>query len=158
MNKRRFFGLMVAGGGFAAGGVVGLSALLSALSPSLRRRTGAIWQPVGDIDRFPVGRMTKAVVPVPRDDWAHAIREKSVFVRREGEDRAVVFSRSCTDLGCPVAWDPGSGWFYCPCHGGIFDEHGVPRAGPPQIPLYRYKNRIRDRVLEVDLNSVPSIL
>ena len=28
-------------------------------------------------------------------------------------------------------------------------------AGPPKEPLYRYATRIRDNILEIDLNSIP---
>lgn len=158
MNKRNFSKLILAGGGLVISGIVGIPALLSALSPSLRRRSGELWQPVGHIDDFPQGEMIKAVIPVPRDDWARSLREKGVFVLRETADRVIVFSRNCTDLSCPVTFEPGSGWFFCPCHGGIFDQQGVPRAGPPKIPLHRYANRIRENILEVDLNSVPPII
>jgi Rieske Fe-S protein len=54
-----------------------------------------------------------------------------------------------------VNWDAGSQCFYCPCHGGIFDREGVPMAGPPPEPLYRYTTRVRDGVLEIDARSVP---
>lgn len=158
MNKRSFSKLIIAGGGLVVGGIVGIPVFLAAISPSLRRRTGEQWQAVGPINEFPLGQMIKTVVPVPRDDWARALREKGVFVIRRSEEEIIVFSRNCTDLSCPVTWEPGSEWFFCPCHGGIFDEEGSPRAGPPKIPLYRYANRIRGDVLEVDLNSVPPII
>jgi Rieske Fe-S protein len=76
----------------------------------------------------------------------------------ESPDQFVVFSRACTDLSCPVRWDPGSQWFFCPCHGGIFDRRGEPRAGPPAVPLHRYQTRIRDGILEVDVFSVPPLI
>ena len=158
MNKRTFSKLIVAGGGLLVSGIVGLPALISAISPPLRRRRGERWQTVGTLDEFPLGEVVKAVVPVPREDWSEALREKGVFVLREAADRVIVFSRNCTDLSCPVTWDPGSQWFFCPCHGGIFSKDGQPQAGPPKVPLYRYANRIRGDVLEIDLNSLPPMI
>lgn len=158
MKKRTFSKLFVAGGGLLVGGIVGIPALVTTLSPSLRRPTEASWQPVGHLDQFPIGEVVKAVVPIPRDDWARALRERGVFVLRESEDEVIVYSRSCTDLSCPVAFDPGSEWFFCPCHGGVFAKDGTPRAGPPNEPLFRYANRVRDRVVEVDINSVPAAI
>ena len=67
----------------------------------------------------------------------------------------VVFSRVCTDVGCPVTYDRGSACFLGPCHGGIFTQDGTPIHGPPPRPLYRYAARVRDGVLEIDLNSLP---
>jgi menaquinol-cytochrome c reductase iron-sulfur subunit len=155
MNKRTFSKFLIAGGGIVVSGVVGIPAFLAALSPSLRRDNKANWQPVGHIDDFKEGVMTKAVVPVPREDWAQSLRNKGVFVLRGAAEKVIVFSRNCTDLSCPLAWDPGSGWFFCPCHGGIFSEQGEPKAGPPKDPLFRYSYRIRNRILEIDLNSIP---
>ena len=155
MNKRIFGKWMIAGSGMFIGGVVGIPAFLSALSPSLRRRERENWQPVGPMEDFKKTGVTRAVVPVPRADWAQSLRKKGVFVVREATGDLIVFSRSCTDLSCPLTWDPGSGWFFCPCHGGIFSRDGKPMAGPPKEPLYRYATRIRDNILEIDLNSIP---
>jgi menaquinol-cytochrome c reductase iron-sulfur subunit len=99
--------------------------------------------------------VTKAMVEVPGDGLAHLPQFKGVFVWRETADRLVVYSRNCTDLSCPVTWDEGSGWFYCPCHGGIFNQQGEPVAGPPNRPLYRYATRVREGVVEIDLKSLP---
>lgn len=139
-------------------GAVGVPVLLTAISPSLRRDDREIWQSLGPLADFPEGEMRKAVVPVPRADWAGSLSEVGVFVLRQAGDRVTVFSRNCTDLSCPVVWDPGSEWFFCPCHGGIFSKEGEPKAGPPRIPLYRYAARIREGTLEVDLNSVPPMI
>jgi menaquinol-cytochrome c reductase iron-sulfur subunit len=158
MKKRSFSKRVIAVGGLMVGGIVGLPSLLAIFSPSLRRRDDETWQAVGPLDEFPLGEVIKSVVRVPRDDWARSLREKGVFVLREAADQVVVYSRNCTDLGCPITWDPGSEWFFCPCHGGIFSKDGERQAGPPKIPLYRYATRVRDGLLEIDLNSLPPML
>ncbi len=157
MERRRFLQLIVGGAAALVGGVLGIPGLLTALSPALRRGRGPVWVPVGNLDAFPEGQVRPALVSIPRSDWNQALRSRAVYVSRvDGE--AVVFSRSCTDLGCPVQWDEGSGWFLCPCHGGIFSQDGRPQAGPPSRPLYRYATRVEGGVLEIDLRSVPPMV
>lgn len=146
--------VLTAGGVLAA--IVGIPSLLFGLSPALERRRTQVWRPVGRLDNFAIGGMQKVLVEVPDGAWPHAFASVAVFVRRVAAAEVVVFSRACTDLGCPITWDAGSAWFFCPCHGGIFDADGIPRAGPPSRPLYRYATRIRGGVVEIDLNSLPS--
>lgn len=145
---------VVAGVGLAVAGAIAVPPIVTVLSPVIRRRRRDVWRPIGRLDAFEAGTTTKALVDLPREDWAQALGVQAVYVRRV-HDELIVFSRKCTDLGCPVVWDPGSTWFFCPCHGGIFDEHGNPQAGPPPRPLYRYAHRIRDGVVEIDLASIP---
>lgn len=156
MTRRELLSRLIQGAGLAAAGIVLVPATINAFSPLLERRRGEQWQPVDPVEVFAVGEMSEATVEVPRPrDTSRSLREKGVFVWRETTDDFVVFSRNCTDLSCGVIWDPGSEWFFCPCHGGVFAKSGERMAGPPQRPLYRYDNRVQDGVLEIDLNSLP---
>lgn len=157
MERRKFLGLAVKTGGTVAAGAVVLPAIGTVLAPAWRRDSATRWVEVGAVEGFSPGKISLAVVQVPRDDWAESLRARGVFVWRRDEGETVVFARACTDLGCPVTWDSGSGWFFCPCHGGIFDRQGMPRAGPPNRPLYRYAVRVEDGILQIDLNSVPPL-
>lgn len=146
---------LVQGMGALVAAAVGIPAAITALSPVLRRRTDEAWRPLGPLAGFPLGTTRKALVELQRDDWATSLEVRAVYVWHSEEAGLVVFSRRCTDLGCPVVWDQGSTWFFCPCHGGIFDQEGTPRAGPPNRPLDRFEHRIREGVLEIDLVSAP---
>lgn len=157
MDRKTFLKLVVHGVGAITTAAVALPALATALAPLWDRRRGSRWEAVGALDSFPVASVHHAVVPVPRDDWSQSLREKGVYVWRPSSDEIIVFSRNCTDLGCPVTWDPGSAWFFCPCHGGIFAQNGDRKAGPPKRALFRYANRIRNGILEIDLNSLPVV-
>ncbi len=142
--------------GLATAGLVGAPSLIAAFAPLWRhRRTPPYWQPLGAFQEFPVGEMREVVIQVARQDWSETLREKIVYAWRPTEQEAVVYSRSCTDLGCPLRWDPGSQCFFCPCHGGIFDKSGERMAGPPAKPMYRYATRIINGGIEIDLNSLP---
>lgn len=149
---------LVQGIGLAVGGIVGLPWLASAFSPVVENESQELWQPVGPLAGFPVGSIQAASVTLPRGDWTRSLQEKGVYVWRNAPGEVVVFSRDCTDLGCPVNWDPKSRCFLCPCHGGIFNMNGERLAGPPKRALYRYATRVRDGILEVDLRSVPVVV
>jgi menaquinol-cytochrome c reductase iron-sulfur subunit len=139
------------------GASVFVPALVSALSPAVRARSQA-WRPVGPLGSFRLGDVVKVnVTPPPQEYAVKVVPAQAVYVWQKAPSEIVVFSRTCTDLGCAVNHDAGSGFYYCPCHGGIFNTHGEPVAGPPQRPLYRYATRVRDGVLEIDLRSVPVV-
>jgi menaquinol-cytochrome c reductase iron-sulfur subunit len=146
----------VQGLGIVAAGVVAVPAAVNALAPVLQRRRREVWRPLASVEEFPRGSTRRALLRLERDDWAHRLNVQAVYVWHSEEEGLVVFSRRCTDLGCPVVWDPGSTWFFCPCHGGIFDQAGDPQAGPPPRPLFRYRRRVVDGVLEIDLASAPA--
>jgi menaquinol-cytochrome c reductase iron-sulfur subunit len=155
MTRRTVFGLLVASGAAAAAGLIAIPAMIMGFSPVLRKDRRSIWRLVGALSDFPVGEVQHARLAHDRTTWPRPIRQRAVFVWRKSETDCVVYSRSCTDLGCPLDYEPGSGCFFCPCHGGIFNQHGQRLAGPPDRPMFRYAHRIRDGLVEIDLTSVP---
>lgn len=151
MHRRRVMKFIVAGIGGAVAFLMGIPVMLSGMSPVMQHQKNRRenWKGLGKVTDFPTGLMTSASIP--------GFMEKGVYVWRSPSDELIIFSRSCTDLGCPVKWDSGSECFFCPCHGGIFSKEGDRMAGPPKKPLYRYKYRVLAEVVEVDVNSVPLI-
>jgi Rieske Fe-S protein len=155
MTRRSVLGLLVIAASLIAGGIVGIPALLAGLSPIFRARQRKIWWPVGRLDEFPSGAVCDGVILTKGEIWPRSFGARAVFVWRRNESEVVVFSRSCTDLGCPLTYDRGSGCYLCPCHGGIFRPDGERLGGPPGKPMHRYAQRVRDGVLEVDIASIP---
>lgn len=153
MRRNTFLKLVVHSFGAIMAGVVAVPSVLTAFSPVRVRRPGT-WVRLGPVEVYGVGDTVKAVLALPRNDRTKALQLKGVYVWRTTENGWVVFSRNCTDLGCPVTWDPGSEVFFCPCHGGIFARDGERMAGPPRRPLDRYASRIRNGMLEVDVSSL----
>jgi menaquinol-cytochrome c reductase iron-sulfur subunit len=147
--------MLVTAGSLVAGGIVGIPALLAGLSPIFRASQRSSWRPLGQIHEFPIGAVSDGELLGRRDTWPRTFSRAAVFVWRRSEPEIVVFSRSCTDLGCPLTYDRGSTCFLCPCHGGIFRQDGERLAGPPGKPMHRYAHRVRDGALEIDVNSVP---
>lgn len=155
MTRRLFSGLVVVAGSAALGAVIGIPALILGLTPVLQRSQRVRWRRLGELESFPPGAVHQARIEGVKTDWPAPMASQPVFVWRPSEERVVVFSRSCTDLGCPLAYDSGSACFFCPCHGGVFDQNGDRLAGPTQLPMYRFAHRIRDGVLEIDVASLP---
>ena len=155
MTRRSFIGLLVAAGSAVLAGIAGVPALLLGLSPLLERGRGERWRRVGELEEFPLRKVHQASLAADRTDWPRPVPGQAVFVWRQTQDSVVVFSPSCTDLGCPLNYDPGSACFFCPCHGGIFAQDGHRLAGPTNQPMYRFAHRIRDGVLEIDVASLP---
>jgi menaquinol-cytochrome c reductase iron-sulfur subunit len=154
MNRRAVSGLFVAGGTALFAGAIGIPVLIGGIAPALRARS-TNWRLIGELEAFPIGRVTVAEIKTANDEWPHLIGEQSVFVWRATESAIVVYSRSCTDLGCPLEYHAGCGCFICPCHGGIFSQEGSRLAGPPKSPMHRFEHRIRSDLLEIDLSSIP---
>ncbi|KJR99669.1 MAG: hypothetical protein VR65_15560 [Desulfobulbaceae bacterium BRH_c16a] len=156
MERRSMMKWLVRCIGLATAAMVGIPALIAGISPVwMYRPRRNVWRSIGPLDDFPIGEMRKIIVSLPEEEWGRALREKAVYAWRPSAEEAVVYSRSCTDLGCPLTFDPGSQCFFCPCHGGIFDKNGKRMAGPPNRPMYRFAIRIAGGEIEIDLNSVP---
>jgi menaquinol-cytochrome c reductase iron-sulfur subunit len=155
MDRRQWLKWLVGGFGLTVTAAIGIPAIAVAISPALRRNRGELWRPIGSLDQFQVGEVVQTTVEITDQDWPAALRVKGIFVWRRSETELVVFSRNCTDLSCPLTFDPGSRWYFCPCHGGMFDGEGEPVSGPPNRPMYRYANRVRNGVVEIDVRSVP---
>jgi menaquinol-cytochrome c reductase iron-sulfur subunit len=157
--RRTVLGLLVTGGGMLVAGIIGIPALIAALSPILQKRMQKRmrenWRPLGPLIDFSVGSVSEAICSPEVGVWPRPFNKQAVFVWRPSEAEIVVFSRSCTDLGCALNHDTASGCYLCPCHGGIFDQDGQRLAGPPNRPMHRYAHRLRNGVLEINLASIP---
>jgi menaquinol-cytochrome c reductase iron-sulfur subunit len=152
MRKRERWQARAAGvGGFVVLTILGVPGAMVVLSPALVHTESEDWRTIGPLETFPVGE----TVLVDVGGGVAGELGRRVYLRRDGNGNIAVISRACTDLSCPVEWDPGSACFYCPCHGGIFDQEGRPMAGPPSRPLYRFAVRVREGAVEIDLRSVP---
>jgi len=64
----------------------------------------------------------------------------------------------CTHADAPLEeWFVDDGCLTCPWHGGVFDiKTGEPTAPPPMLPIPRYKVRMRDDPILVDVGETLS--
>lgn len=98
-----------------------------------RRREGEV--AIGPVTAFG-SEFTPVRVRVPVDDgWYEHADQRTVFVRVEASGAPVVFSATCSHLGCTVTWHAEQALFRCPCHGGRFGPDGRVLGGPPPAPL-----------------------
>jgi Rieske Fe-S protein len=61
----------------------------------------------------------------------------------------VIFSATCSHLGCLVNYHKEKQEFVCPCHGGRYDLTGKNIGGPPPAPLTRFPVKLQDGMLFV---------
>lgn len=121
--------LVLASGGFAAGGVgIALWSSLRSINEGQPREIVALAdvpEATAHLFNYPTSADPAILVHLPG-----------------GELRA--FSQKCTHLGCVVYYEPIKGEMECPCHEGHFDANsGDVLAGPPQRPLGRIDVELR---------------
>ncbi|RYZ87868.1 MAG: hypothetical protein EOP04_10670 [Proteobacteria bacterium] len=158
MDKRTLLTYTVFGTGTAIMAAAAVPAVIHMLSPLAVDLPSDRWRPIGSVDTFPIGKMSEAIVKISDEPEHSSLAERSIYVWRKTESEFIVFSRSCSDLGCPIVWDSGSEWFLCPCHGGIFDKEGERRAGPPKRGLYKYEYKVDQGELKINVLSVPPMV
>ena len=188
MKRRTLLTGLVVGGSLAVGGIVGIPVLVFALTPrevdarQAWRGIGSLEDfPIGSMTAVEIvavqrprgaegerdensPKVSAAAGVLPSDNLRSLTRgadealPRGAFVWRRSVDELVVYSRSCTDLGCPLTFDRGSFCFVCPCHGGILNKYGKRLAGPPDRPMYQYQVRVVDGdQVQVDVLSVPPV-
>lgn len=92
----------------------------------------------GTLNSFPLNKIKKFKDPYGND----------VLVKRTKKD-IKAFSSVCPHLGCKVHWEEEKNRFFCPCHGGAFNNDGVATKGPP----FDDKQNLIEVPLEVDNES-----
>ena len=91
---------------------------------------GALFLMVGRRQRGRAPRRVR-IAPDFRDDVAFG---DGIIVSRVSDARTVVFSSSCTHLGCRIS-RVEDGHLVCPCHGSRFGRDGSVVSGPATRPL-----------------------
>jgi cytochrome b6-f complex iron-sulfur subunit len=88
--------------------------------------------------------------------------EHRIFIFRDSKGFFYVLSAVCTHLGCTSTWKPDGiadhpeGVIACPCHGSVFSKTGEVLKGPATVALDRYRIRLEDGKLIVDMSETVS--
>lgn len=150
-ERRRFLGGMIAAIQAVIAGSVGMILGGAAISPALARREET-WLPAAPLDNLPIGTPTPVVVGVARrDGYTQVVEQRTIFLVRTDSSTVTALDSTCTHLGCRVSWDAERRELLCPCHGGVYDEKGAVKAGPPPAPLATLATRLDDTQVLVRL-------
>ena len=156
-NRRGFLTHFLAA---AIGGLVGVVPLVSGLlffvDPLMRKRKGAagdgfIKLPIS-LDALTInGEPQLCKISMDRVDAWNTFRNQpvgAVFLRRVDKDKVVAFNQRCPHLGCAVDYQPGSQpgsqFYYCPCHKSEFTLDGGKKNVIPPRGLDSLDVEIRD--------------
>lgn len=160
VNRRSFFGALVAIGSAAMGAIFAIPVLRYALYPLYASASGTEWSDVGEVGEFADSKapVLKTITFAQRDSWREVVSSQSVYVNRTADGQFIVLSAICPHLGCSVSWQKTQNEFVCPCHGGRFTPDGKHISGPPPRPMDGLSTRVKDGKLQVDFEFFRSNL
>ncbi len=151
INRRSFFGALLAVGSAGMGALLAVPVLRYVLYPLYAKATGTEWSDVGDLNEFAnsKGPIRKTITFTQRDGWREVVSSQSVYVSRDETGQLAVLSAICPHLGCSVSWQAGNDKFACPCHGGEFKADGQHISGPPPRAMDQLPTQLKDGKLQV---------
>lgn len=92
-----------------------------------------------------------------QDAWVTRKVNGTVFVTKDDNGNLLIMSPVCTHLGCNVNLTSESEkktnpelTFYCPCHGGEYNQQGINIGGPPPRPLDIYQPIVQNDKLFIN--------
>jgi menaquinol-cytochrome c reductase iron-sulfur subunit len=155
LSRRKFLARLSLAVGGAGALIVTVPAVAFILAPFFKRPQ-EVWRSVGKAEAFKIGETTAVnyedASPLP---WAGVTARSAAWLRRVNAGTFIAFSINCTHLGCPVRWLAEASLFMCPCHGGVYYQDGTVAAGPPPLPLPRYRVRVINGDVQIQTAPMP---
>ena len=142
-ERRKFLGWLI--GLFnAAVGIAVIGPVIGFVAAPLATKLKGKWVAVIDEKELKVGgTMDVSYALTVKDGYRTVNRRYNIFLRRY-EDRVAAFDPACTHLGCRVEYQQDKRRYFCPCHGGVFNEDGEVVSGPPPKPLEQHPAKVED--------------
>ncbi|MBS1705146.1 MAG: Rieske (2Fe-2S) protein [Armatimonadetes bacterium] len=141
ISRRKMMGLVV--------GVINLGLIGSIVGPMVGFATAPLtvkrkqrWVELMDESMIQPGEVKEVNYSMRVVDGYHEIEQKYTVYLRRGEEDVICIDPACTHLGCRVKFQSEQHRFVCPCHGGVFDDQGNNKSGPPPKPLERHPVKI----------------
>lgn len=142
-SRRKIIGWMVGIINLVVVGVV-VGPVLGFVGAPLGDRRKGRWVPILDEGEIQDGETKEVTFEMEvTDGYMQTNRKYTVYAKRTGKD-IQVFDPACTHLGCRIKFQNDKNRYFCPCHGGVFDDGGNVVSGPPPKPLSKYPVDIRD--------------
>ncbi|MGE0001297.1 MAG: ubiquinol-cytochrome c reductase iron-sulfur subunit [Fimbriimonadaceae bacterium] len=109
----------------------------------LSRRSKLQWVDVMGDTELAEGETREVTYTVPVVDGYQTVdRKYSVYLHRN-QGAVQCFDPACTHLGCRITFQDEKQRYFCPCHGGVFDEQGKVVSGPPPTGLVEHPVKIK---------------
>jgi cytochrome b6-f complex iron-sulfur subunit len=99
-------------------------------------------------------KITVPAANIPKVGADPIVDRDGKFWLINNEDGALALYWKCVHLGCTVPWNATEKQFHCPCHGSIYDKHGVRTAGPAPRPLDIMAITSEGGVVSVDTSKI----
>ncbi len=152
ISRRRFLTYTLGGTGAFLASVTLYPMVRFSADPFLKREEEerASFVDVGPVDRFNETYKFVRFFVKRKDGWYNPEKgfERTAWVRRSASGEILALSPVCKHLNCTVKWEGNPRFkseFFCPCHGGRYDENGVNIPGtPPAAPLDRYETKVEN--------------
>lgn len=146
-SRRSVLGWMVTGINVAVVAALAVPAVRFVVSP-LGRRAKEKWIDVLAEEDLAEGQTREvSFVMTVQDGYQQVERAYTVYLHKS-TDGLKCFDPACTHLGCRIKFQDDQRRYFCPCHGGVFDEAGQVVSGPPPKGLVEHPVRVeKGRIL-----------
>lgn len=163
LTRRQFLSYVLGGTGAFMGASVVSPLVVSAFDPIHRGASGSFSKTNWKVSDFNDKLPTHVTFQQHIDDaWNSQDKPNDVYVITY-QSKLMIMSHVCTHLGCHVngsiqngksvspQYNGGQDWFFCPCHGSMYNIYGVPTpTSPAPRPLDLYEYRLHsDGTIEV---------
>lgn len=142
-SKRKLLGWLVGIINVAVAGTI-LGPVLGFVGSPITRKQATRWVPVLDESELAEGKTKEVLFSVRlRDGYQMTERKYTVYLRRY-PDHVAAFDPACTHLGCRIKFQDDKMRYFCPCHGGVFDDNGKVVSGPPPEGLKQHPTKVEN--------------
>lgn len=149
ISRRKMMGVVVGVINLGLIAVVGLPVAEFVTSP-LQTKRKKVWVELMPDDQIAPGEVKEVNFSMKIVDGYHETERKyTVYVRRD-EAGVMAIDPACTHLGCRVRYQTDKHRFVCPCHGGVFNDDGTNKSGPPPKPLERHPVKVENGKIWVE--------
>lgn len=143
VSRRKALGWLVTAINLVVAGALAIPAIRFAVGP-LNRRSKEEWVDVlGDGD-LAVGQTREVAYVLKIVDGYQTVERKYTVYLHRSQDGLKCFDPACTHLGCRIKFQNDQRRYFCPCHGGVFDERGKVVSGPPPTGLVEHPVKVEN--------------